>query len=231
MVRWLKRPLILVPFVLITAAAIYLAITLAQVWLASRQDGARHAQAIVVLGAAQYNGRPSPVLAARLDHALDLYHHHVADTIFVTGGKQPGDRFTEASTSADYLIARGVPDTAILREISGQDSWQSLAVAALYLKKLGKTDVVLVSDPFHALRIGDMARELGLHATMSPTRTSPIKGIGALTYMTKEATYVAVGRVVGFRNLVGADHRLKNQARGGLRPGPGTVTAARSGVV
>lgn len=231
MVRRLRRPLFLVPFVLISAAAVYLGVTLVQVWLASRHDGAHHAQAIVVLGAAQYNGRPSPVLAARLDHALDLYHRHVADTIFVTGGKQPGDRFTEASTSADYLIARGVPDTAIQREISGRDSWQSLAVAALYLKKQGKTDVVLVSDPFHALRIGGMARELGLHATMSPTRTSPIKGVSALTYMAKEATYVAVGRIVGFRNLVGADHRLKNQARPGPRPGPGTVTAARSGVV
>ncbi len=210
--RRLRRPLVLVPSLVIGGTAVYLGVTLAQVWLAARHDGAHPAQAIVVLGAAQYNGRPSPVLAARLDHALDLYHRHVADTIFVTGGKQPSDRFTEAKTSADYLISRGVPDTAILREISGRDSWQSLTVAALYLKRLGKTDVVLVSDPFHALRIGDMSRELGLHAAMSPTRTSPIRGVGALAYMAKEATYVAVGRVVGFRNLVGADHHLKNQA-------------------
>lgn len=212
MLKWARRALIFGPL-LVGVVVVYLGVTFVQVWLEARHDGAHPAQAIIVLGAAQYDGRPSPVLQARLDHTLDLWHRHLAATIFVTGGKQPGDRFTEAAASANYLIARGVPDGSILREVSGRDSWQSLAVAALYLKRDGKTDVILVSDPFHALRVGNMARELGLHATVSPTRTSPIKGSSAIGHMLKEAAYVAVGRIVGFRNLVGADHRLKAQAR------------------
>ena len=108
---------------------VYLAVTFFQVWRTARKDAARPSDAIVVLGAAQYDGRPSPVLAARLDHALDLYRAGVAPIIVVTGGRQEGDRFTEATAGATYLHEHGVPDTAILRETSGRSSWQSLAAA------------------------------------------------------------------------------------------------------
>lgn len=104
---------------------VYLAVTFGQVWWASRRDQARPAQAIVVLGAAQYNGRPSPVLRARLDHATDLWRRRLAPVVVVTGGRQPGDKFTEATASADYLIAHGVPDAQILREVSGRTTWDS----------------------------------------------------------------------------------------------------------
>src|SRR5947209_538088 len=107
-------------------ASVYVAVVFVQVWQASRVDDRRPGQAIVVLGAEQDDGRPSPVLAARLDHALLLWHAHVAPVIVVTGGKQPGDRFTEAEASAAYLHARGVPQAALLREVQGRSSWESL---------------------------------------------------------------------------------------------------------
>jgi len=189
--------------VLLAVVVLYVGVTFAQVWLASRDDGAHKAQAIVVFGAAQYNGRPSAVLRARLDHAVDLYHRRVAPVIVVTGGRQPGDRFTEATASADYLHTKGVPDNDILREVSGQSSWQSLAATAAFLKVRHIRDVVLVSDPFHSLRIGGMAAELGLDASTSPTRSSPITGFSAATYMGRETLAVAVGRIVGFRREAG----------------------------
>src|SRR5436309_6891746 len=100
-------------FGLLAALLLYLGVTYVQVWYAARHDRARPAQAIVVFGTAQYNGVPSPVLAARLDHAVDLYRRKLAPVIVVTGGNQPGDRFTEASASADYLLKRGVPDDSV----------------------------------------------------------------------------------------------------------------------
>ena len=189
--------------VVVAVVVVYVGVTFVQVWLASRDDGAHKAQAIVVFGAAQYNGRPSAVLRSRLDHAVDLYHRRVAPVIVVTGGRQPGDRFTEATASADYLHTKGVPDNDILREVSGQSSWQSLAATAAFLKVRHIRDVVLVSDPFHSLRIGGMAAELGLDASTSPTRSSPITGFSAATYMGRETLAVAVGRIVGFRREAG----------------------------
>jgi len=187
----------------LAALLLYVAVTFVQVWLASRRDSTHRAEAIVVFGAAQYNGRPSPVLKARLDHAVDLYYRHMAPYIVVTGGRQPGDQFTEATASADYLHTKGVPDNDILREVSGHSSWQSLASTAAFLKVRHIRDVVLVSDPFHSLRIGGMASELGLDASTSPTRTSPIAGFDAATYMGRETLAVAVGRIVGFRREAG----------------------------
>ena len=182
-------------------AFVYLAITFVQVWLTSRQDGARRSDAIVVLGAAQYDGTPSPVLAARLDHALDLYRKHLAPFIVVTGGRQTGDRFTEATASATYLQQRGVPDSAILRETTGRSSWESLAASERFLEQRGELEVILVSDPYHAARIKAIAHEVGLHAVTSPTRTSPIKGAGALRRMASESVRVAAGRLFGYQWL------------------------------
>src|ERR1700730_14693642 len=132
---------------------VYLGVTLAQVWWASRRDDARPAQAIVVLGAAQYNGRPSPVLRARLDHANDLWRRHLAPVVVVTGGRQPGDQFTEATASADYLIAHGLPDADTLREVWGRTTWEPLAAASRFLLQRGISKVLLVSDPFHSERL------------------------------------------------------------------------------
>lgn len=180
----------------------YFAVTFAQVWTTAQRDRARPAEAIVVLGAAQYNGRPSAVLRARLDHAADLYGRRLAPVVVVTGGRAEGDRFTEATASANYLHRRRVPDAAILREASGRTSWESLAASARFLRARGIDDVVLVSDPFHSARIEAIAKELRLHATTSPTRTSPIRGTAALRHMVHESVLLGVGRIVGFRHLV-----------------------------
>jgi uncharacterized SAM-binding protein YcdF (DUF218 family) len=195
----------------VAVVAVYLAFTFAQVWRAAHSDEARPAQAIVVFGTAQYNGVPSPVLAARLDHAIDLYERHLAPVIVVTGGNQPGDQFTEATASANYLIKRGVPDDDVLREVSGTSSWQSLAAAANFLDERSIDDVLLVSDPFHSFRIQAMASELGLVGHSSPTRTSPIRGMTEAKYMARETVAVAVGRVIGFRRQASIEDVVKSR--------------------
>lgn len=197
---------------------LYLGVTLVQVVGAARRDEARRADAIVVLGAAHYNGEPSPVLRARLDHARALYRRQLAGVIVVTGGRQPGDRLSEAAAGATYLARRGVPQSAILREVNGRNSWESLAAAAAELKKRKKDDVILVSDPFHSARIGAIAGELGLNAAVSPTRTSPIAGPRETMYLVRETAAVAAGRILGFRRLTGANAAV-NRARDSLQSG------------
>ncbi len=214
-----------VGLVVVLAALLYYAVTFVQVWWAARHDDTRQSQAIVVLGAAQYNGRPSPVFRARLDHTADLYREHVAPLIVVTGGKQTGDNFTEATSGANYLHEKGVPDSAIVRETTSHTSWESLAAAARVLREREEKRVVLVSDPFHALRIRSIANELGLDAVTSPTRTSPIRGLGEWRRFLSEALRVAAGRIVGFGRLARGTNRV-----GRLVPGLGTM-ALPSGVV
>ena len=199
---------------LIAVLVLYLGVTFVQVWQASRRDEARPAQAIVVFGAAQYDGRPSLVLRARLDHALALYKRGLADKVVVTGGRRAGDRFTEATVSAAYLSKRGVPESALLREVSGRSSWQSLASAARFLKKRDPpiTKVLLVSDGYHAARIAAIAKELGLDAHTSPAPGSPSRGAAKMVHLGKETLAVAAGRVFGFRRVAGIDRRLARTA-------------------
>lgn len=210
------RRLVKLGFLALGLLVLYFAVTFVQVWQASRQDEARSAQAILVFGAAQYSGRPSPVLRARLDHAVSLYRRGLADTVVVTGGRLPTDTsgYTEARASAEYLMRRGVPDDAILRETSGRTSWQSLASASVFLKERGITQVILVSDGFHSLRIGIMADELGLTAYTSPARGSPIAGMKKLPYVAKETVAVGIGRVFGFRRMAGIDRRVRQDSAG-----------------
>ncbi|MDQ1434760.1 MAG: hypothetical protein QOF59_1576 [Actinomycetota bacterium] len=179
----------------------YLSVVFVQVWLAARRDDARPADAIVVLGAAQFDGRPSKILAARLDHAVDLYRRGIAPVVVVTGGRQAGDRFTEATVGASYLHDHAVPERALLRETTGRTSWQSLAAASRFLKERKLTSVVLVSDPYHSARIEDLAHDVGLKAATSPTRTSPIKGAGEWRRFVTETIRVAAGRIFGYGRL------------------------------
>jgi uncharacterized SAM-binding protein YcdF (DUF218 family) len=211
--------------VVLLAAVLYYGVTFVQVWWAARHDDTRRSDAIVVLGAAQYNGRPTEVFKARLDHAADLYHDRVAPLIVVTGGKQTGDMFTEATSGANYLHEKGVPDEAILRETTSRSSWESLSAAARVLQNRGAKEVVLVSDPFHALRIRSIANELGLDAVTSPTRSSPISGFDEWRRFMSESFGVAAGRLVGFGRLDRGTDRV-----GRLVPGLGTM-ALPSGVV
>jgi uncharacterized SAM-binding protein YcdF (DUF218 family) len=200
-VKRLLKLAIRVVVVLVGIIFVYLAVTFVQVWMAARRDGARPSQAIIVLGAAQYNGSPSPVLAARLDHAIDLYREHIAPVIVVTGGRQPGDQYTEAGASADYLHEHGVEERAILRETTSRTSWESLEAAARFLSSRDIIRVVLVSDPYHSKRISAIAHDVGLDAVTSPTRTSPIKGFAALKRMWGETLRVAAGQIFGYARL------------------------------
>ena len=199
--RWARR-LGLGLVAMVSVSALYYVITLYQVHATGRSDQARPVDAIVVMGAAQYDGRPSPQLAARLDHAADLWNADVARLIVVTGGNQPGDRFTEAEASANYLIERGVPADAILKESRGHSSYASLDGVATLLHQRGLFSVLLVSDPFHSLRSRLIAQELGLVAYVSPTRTSPVRGNAATTRELQEAAGIALGRIIGFKRLL-----------------------------
>ena len=136
-------------------------------------DEVRPADAIVVLGAAQYNGVPSGVFAARLQHAVELYHRGIARVLVVTGGKLPGDRFTEAATAIAYAIAHGVPRSAILAEDRGRDTLQSIEAVGAILRARHLTSAVFVSDRTHMLRVLRMATDQGLVAWGSPTPDSP----------------------------------------------------------
>lgn len=155
----------------------------------ARIDGARPAQAIVVLGTAQFNGWPGPVFQSRLDHALELWQQGYAPLIVVTGGKQPGDDYTEAEAAIAYLTAAGVPPEAIVSENEASDTWESMQGVAEVLAPLGVHDVILVSDGFHLFRSRLMARDVGLNATGSPAETSPIRvgGGGEFSYVLREA--------------------------------------------
>jgi uncharacterized SAM-binding protein YcdF (DUF218 family) len=178
----------------------YYCVSLWQVHSAGTSDQARQVDAIVVMGAAQYDGRPSPQLAARLDHVATLWPEGFAPLIVVTGGNQPGDRFTEADASAAYLIERGVPDSAILREDRGSTSYESIERVAALLdeRSAGTHSVLVVTDPYHTLRSKLIAEEVGLTVYGSSTPTSVVTGARSLERHVWEAGGVAIGRLTGF---------------------------------
>ena len=142
------------------------------VWRAAHEDDAARVarvDVIVVLGAAQYDGRPSPVFAGRLDHAALLYRQGRADRIVVLGGGRPGDRTTEAEAGRGYLIASGVPPGAVVAEPVGRTTLESLRAAARYMRREGLETAFLVSDPWHNLRVERMAHDLGIRGYASAT--------------------------------------------------------------
>jgi uncharacterized SAM-binding protein YcdF (DUF218 family) len=157
----------------VTAFALWL-ISAAAVVIWSYRDEARPAQAIVVLGAAQYSGKPSPVLKARLDHALDLWNRHLATLLILTGGTGSGDTTSEAAVGRSYAKKHGVPDSAILVESEGRTTSASMRAVAGMLEVRGLQSALLVSDPFHMLRLRILARRFGFTPYTSPTQTSPI---------------------------------------------------------
>lgn len=160
----------------------------------SRRDSTEKADAIVVLGAAQYAGRPSPVLRARLDHAVELFQKSSAPWFVVTGGRGAGDTTSEAAVSRRYASKRGVPDSIILAETTGRSTDASLAGVASLMQQHRLRTAILVSDPFHSLRLQILARHYGIEAVTSPTRTSPISAsrTEAISYMLGESVKVPV---------------------------------------
>jgi uncharacterized SAM-binding protein YcdF (DUF218 family) len=160
--------------VVVGVGGLWLASLLAVLWVGAR-DRAAPADAIVVLGAAQYSGRPSPVLQARLDQALVLYRRGLAPRVILTGGTAPGDHMSEASVGRSYLRRAGVPATAMLMETDGTTTRTSLTAVAAFAGPLEIRRVILVSDPFHLLRARTIARRLGFDALTSPAHRLPLR--------------------------------------------------------
>ncbi len=144
-----------------------------RIWDVGNRDQRQPVDAIVVLGAAQYNGRPSTILKARLDHAIELYQSGLARYFVVTGGKAEGDRTTEAASARAYALSKGVPRDAILVEDQGRTTLESLRDVATILHGQGLTTTLFVSDRTHMLRVLRFARDEGLTPLGSPTDTSP----------------------------------------------------------
>jgi uncharacterized SAM-binding protein YcdF (DUF218 family) len=147
--------------------------TVGLVMYAGARPQLHSADAILVLGAAQYNGKPSPVLKARLDHALDLYDRGLAKRLVLTGGVGAGDTLSEGEVGRRYAMAHGVAETAILVERRGASSAESVAAAAALMRAHGLQRALIVSDPYHMLRLELLARRAGLMPLRAPTPRSP----------------------------------------------------------
>ena len=143
------------------------------VWWTARGDDRRPSDVILVLGASQFNGRPSAVFQARLDHALTLWQDHVATHVVTVGGSRPGDRYTEAAAGKAWLVEHGVPADAVVAVETGSDTLQSVKAAKREMSTNGWATAVLVTDPWHTLRARSMAHDVGINAVTSPTRTGP----------------------------------------------------------
>jgi len=186
---------------LIALGCIYASINLAQVWIVGRSDQSRAVDAIVVMGVAQYDGRPSPQLQARLDHVLTLWNEGLTALVITTGGNQPGDRFTEAQASANYLIESGIPEQSITQEDTGTTTRESMLGVREIMQSRGLRSVLIVTDPYHALRSRLVAQDLGLESYVSPTRSSPLTGTSAVSRHVREALGIAVAHLIGFAKL------------------------------
>jgi uncharacterized SAM-binding protein YcdF (DUF218 family) len=170
--RLRRHPLLAATVVVLLVAAGGLVATTVAVWRAAHNDEASRvvqADAIVVLGAAQYDGQPSPVFQGRLDHAVLLFEGGFATRILVLGAGQPGEDFTEAEAGTQYLVEEGVPNESVIPSPRGQTTWDSLRAAADLMDEQGLRSAFLVSDPWHNLRIRRMARDLGIEGYVSAT--------------------------------------------------------------
>lgn len=167
---------------------------MAAIYAEARGDEARPVDAIIVLGTTQWNGRPQPAFEARLRHTLELYDQGLAPVIIVTGGKQPGDVYTEAETAEAWLMDRGVPENAILKEIEGRNTWGNMQGARDAAAGHDIKTVLIVSDGFHLFRAERMANAVGFEAYTSPTPYSPIRPWSAeeFSYVIRETVAVIV---------------------------------------
>lgn len=169
-----RRTVVLLILCALTLGLIWLASVPTRIWWTARQDQRPHSDVLLVLGASQYNGTPSPVLQARLAHALTLYKDGVARRIVTVGGKRPGDNFTEAASGKDWLVAKGVPASSVIAVGTGTDTWNSIQAVAREMRTHGWHTAVIVTDPWHSFRSREMANHAGIKAATSPTRSGPI---------------------------------------------------------
>ena len=184
----------------LTVVVLYFAVTFVQIWLTGRVHSTANAQAILVFGTAEDNGKPSQELQARLNEALAVYRAGRAPWIAVTGGNRPGDVYTEAGVSATYLESHGVPKARIIVG-GGDDTWQNVATVAPRLKAHGLYRVITVTDPFHEDRAMANASSQGLSPIPSPVENSPTIKHSLWRYYFKETLAVGVGRIIGYGQL------------------------------
>ncbi|TFV64380.1 YdcF family protein [Geodermatophilus sp. DF01-2] len=157
----------------VLAVVLLVVSTATAIWWTARQDSRPASDAIVVLGSAQYNGVPSSIFEARLEHALALYEQGVAPMVVTVGGKAAGDQFTEAASGRAYLAGAGVSEDALLAVEEGVDTLESMRAVAAVFDERGWDSAVLVTDPWHAMRAERMAEDAGIAADSSPTRQGP----------------------------------------------------------
>jgi uncharacterized SAM-binding protein YcdF (DUF218 family) len=158
---------------LVLAVVLLVVSTATAIWWTARQDAQPPSDAIVVLGSAQYNGVPSSIFEARLEHAFTLYEDGVAPVVVTVGGKADGDQFTEAASGRAYLAEAGVPEDALLAVEEGVDTLESMRAVGVAFEERGWSSAVLVTDPWHAMRAERMAEDAGITADSSPTRQGP----------------------------------------------------------
>ncbi|WP_242901694.1 YdcF family protein [Actinomadura terrae] len=199
---WVTVPLAVIAGIVAIAVLTPLTVA-ARVWYQARQDERPRSDAIIVLGAAQYNGVPSPTLQWRLQHALDLYRAGVAPAIVTVGGKAPGDNFTEAESGRRWLIRRGgVPASKVVAVPVGRDTLESFKAVGKEFERLHWSSGVIVTDPWHGLRSKRMAEDNGIDAAASPTRSGPSVQTRdtQLQYIVRETggylSYVLLGKSV-----------------------------------
>ena len=183
----------------VLAAVLLVASTALAIWWTARQDARPSSDAIVVLGSAQYNGVPSSIFEARLEHALDLYEEGVAPVIVPVGGKATGDQFTEAEAGRDYLLRAGMPPGSLLAVPEGVDTLESMRAVGAAFAEQGWGSAVLVTDPWHAMRAERMAEDAGMTAESSPTRQGPAVQTRAtqFRYILRETAAYLLYRVTG----------------------------------
>lgn len=204
--RWFR-----VAAVLLAVVVGYVGVTLTQVVQVARRDQAQPAGAIIIMGAAQFDGTPSAVFESRLRHGLELYDEGLADRVVLTGGRQEGDRFTEAESGASWLRERGVAEDVLRLEVDGSNSYEQLSASKAFLVEEGVSEVIVVSDPFHGKRLEEIADELDLVAHVSPTSTSPISGFDELRAMARETVAVSIGRLITYRRLLRVDTTVQGE--------------------
>ena len=199
--RAFVRSALVLAFGACIALVSYVGMAAVSVMWAGSHDDTTSVDAIVVMGAAQYDGVPSPLLASRLQHALDLWKQKQAPLIAVTGGKRPGDRFTEGDTSRRWLTDRGVPGADIVVESSGRSTWESIENLAPLLNEVDVDSVVVVSSSWHVQRAALSLEELGFRAHSSASPDGVLSVSSEKSKLIREIAGVSLGRIIGFGTL------------------------------
>jgi uncharacterized SAM-binding protein YcdF (DUF218 family) len=189
----------------VLAVVLLVVSTATAIWWTARHDAQPTSDAIVVLGSAQYNGVPSSIFEARLEHALDLFEDGVAPVVVTVGGKADGDQFTEGEAGRAYLAEAGIPEGALLAVEEGVDTLESMRAVGAVFDERGWSSAVLVTDPWHAMRAERMAEDAGITADSSPTRQGPAVQTRAtqFRYILRETAAYLLYRATG-ESIAGA---------------------------